>query len=125
MKEMHALLTKLTERFPPSPGSGGHKVGLTGGFLSVAMFRDKVYSYILEEDDLTRSADELFNVIAGLHLAQLASEAKNFHVWVSADDGSEYCLSVEPMTREQALRFRRAQPSVTGTYLEIRETVCL
>lgn len=125
MKEIHTLLTKLTEQFPPALGSGGHKVSLTGGFLSVAMFRDKVYSYILEENDLNHSADTLFNVIAGLHQAQLVADAKTFHVWVSNDDGGEYCLSVEPMTREQALRFRRAQPSVAGVYLEVRETVCL
>lgn len=76
MKEIHTLLTKLTERFPPALGSGGHKVALgESGNLTLTIFQDKVWEYKFDEEDLNRPVEDLLRDVITMHQLALDEDA--------------------------------------------------
>lgn len=68
MNNCYLLLQGLTERYPPSEGSGGHRVYFTEeGQLTIGLFiQRQVFTYVLDKVDLHRSVpallDELFQL---------------------------------------------------------------
>ncbi len=75
MKVIYDLLPLLTERFPPAAGSDGHKIALSKGAVTLALYSGlKWYLYEFDDADLKRSVEDLLDGVVTLHQAALDRE---------------------------------------------------